>query len=183
MCGRIVPLAVAALGLSLTPASAQTFALWQGPETSRPAYPRPGNLSRYERVYRLVGNNGPDHLYTTDPNEVRRVTDTGSYRLERGGFYALDRQYPGTVPLYRFCTANVRHLLGTSVRDGAAAGGRLEGMIGYVYTEPAPGTTPLYAWYNPASGDYFYTTDPSGELAPLGNMRYQGVVCYVLPAA
>jgi hypothetical protein len=53
-----------------------------------------------------------------------------------------------------------------------------EGIVGYVYAEPEPGTVPLYRYLRAGFGDHFYTTDtpPSG---PPGYV-YEGVACHVL---
>jgi uncharacterized protein DUF5648 len=49
----------------------------------------------------------------------------------------------------------------------APAGGyQREGISGYVYKTARADTVPIYRWYNPASGDHFYTRDQNGELGP-----------------
>jgi Repeat of unknown function (DUF5648) len=40
--------------------------------------------------------------------------------------------------------------------------------------------TALYRWWNDKVGDHFYTTDPSGELAPQSGYSYVGITGYVL---
>lgn len=145
--------------------------------------PKAGPPPGHQNVYRLGGVNVTDHLYTTNANEVRTLTDSGAYRLEGVGFYVLDREYKDSVPLYRFGTAAGRHFLHTDRAAGNAEGVKLEGPIGYVDPQQRAGTVPLYAWVNPANGDCFYTTDRAGEQAPTMGMQYKGVVCYVGPTS
>ncbi|MCX6674186.1 MAG: hypothetical protein NTY37_10465 [Methanothrix sp.] len=40
-------------------------------------------------------------------------------------------------------------------------------------------TTALYRWYNSGNGDHFYTTDPTGELAPSSGYVSEGITGYV----
>jgi hypothetical protein len=149
-----------------------------GPLPRPKAGPSPG----YRNVYRLAGINIGDHLYSTDGNEIRSLTDAGAYRLDGVGFRVRDREYPNSVPLYRFSTPTGRHFLHTDQSAGSAEGATRGGLIGYVDSQPRPGTVPLYAWFNPATGDSFYTTDRTGEQAPQMGMQYRGIVCYVSPA-
>ena len=60
---------------------------------------------------------------------------------------------------------------------------RLEGVVGYVYSEPRPGTVPLHRWVNHYRGDHCYTTvaGPSGQPGPA--FTYEGVVAHVPAAA
>jgi hypothetical protein len=44
------------------------------------------------------------------------------------------------------------------------------------------GTVPFYRWHNPASGDYLYTTHPTGEVASMLGYVYQGMLGYVFPS-
>jgi len=39
--------------------------------------------------------------------------------------------------------------------------------------------TALYRWFSTRSGDHFYTTDPSGELAPSTGYNYEGITGYI----
>jgi hypothetical protein len=137
----------------------------------------------YQPVYRLAGLAAPDHLYTTDGDEARRVAASGTYRFEGAGFFVMDQQYSGSVPLYRMLTPTGRHILSTNPAAPGSQGARMEGAIGYVDPRPHSGTVALYAWFNPSNGDSLYTTDPGGEWAPRLGMQYVGVVCFVAPAA
>jgi len=40
-------------------------------------------------------------------------------------------------------------------------------------------TTALYRWYNSGNGDHFYTTDPTGELAPSSGYVSEGITGYI----
>jgi hypothetical protein len=40
-------------------------------------------------------------------------------------------------------------------------------------------TTALYRWYNSGNGDHFYTTDPTGELAPRDGYVSEGITGYI----
>jgi hypothetical protein len=148
-----------------------------GPPPQVGAVPPAGHKS----VYRLSGVNVTDHLYTTEANEMRRLTDSNTYRLDGVSFYVLDQEYKDSVPLYRFGTAAGRHFLHTDRAAANAEGVKLEGPIGYVDPQPRPGTVPLYGWANPTNGDCFYTTDRAGEQARNMGMQSRGIVCYVAP--
>jgi hypothetical protein len=55
---------------------------------------------------------------------------------------------------------------------------RSEGVAGYVYLTPRPGTTPLYRWVNPRHGDHLFTT---GQAEPDRRAyRSEGIACHVL---
>ena len=42
-----------------------------------------------------------------------------------------------------------------------------------------PPTTALYRWYNSGNGDHFYTTDPTGELAPSSGYIAEVITGYI----
>jgi hypothetical protein len=46
-------------------------------------------------------------------------------------------------------------------------------------SSPSSLYTALYRWFNAQSGDHFYTTDPSGELAPTSGYDYEGITGYI----
>lgn len=52
-----------------------------------------------------------------------------------------------------------------------------EGIVGYVYPEPRPGTVALTRWFHPRQGHHLYTTTPEG-LERKGYVS-EGVACYV----
>jgi hypothetical protein len=59
---------------------------------------------------------------------------------------------------------------------------KLDGVAGYVFATPQPGTFPLYRWARPGPGDHFYTTSPQ---APSGHPYYvyETIACYVFAEA
>jgi hypothetical protein len=52
-----------------------------------------------------------------------------------------------------------------------------EGVVGYVYPEPRPGTVALTRWFHPRRGHHLYTITPEG-LERQGYVA-EGVACYV----
>ena len=54
---------------------------------------------------------------------------------------------------------------------------QLEGIIGHVFAEAHPDTTPLYRWLHPKNGSHYYTTTPNAPDRP--NSVSDGVTCYV----
>jgi hypothetical protein len=52
-----------------------------------------------------------------------------------------------------------------------------EGIVGYVFLSPQPGTVPLYRWFNARMGSHEYTTSPGGPGRPA--LVSEGVACYV----
>ncbi len=54
---------------------------------------------------------------------------------------------------------------------------QLEGITGYVFAEPLPGTTPLERWLHPKNGSHYYTTTPHAPDRP--NSVSDGVCCHV----
>ncbi|KAJ6125878.1 hypothetical protein N7471_010371 [Penicillium samsonianum] len=63
--------------------------------------------------------------------------------------------------------------------ERAPSGGyQREGTTGYVYSTQQPGTVPIFRWFNPQSGDHFYTADPNGELAR-PTYRFEGIGWYM----
>jgi hypothetical protein len=145
------------------------------PAPREQAAPAPGHKS----VYRLIATDSHEHLFTSDANEADRLVRQGSFRMEGIGFTVLDKQYNGSVPLYRVVRPDAFHFLTTDPNAGAAQGVRQEGIVGYIDTQARPGTQALHAWRNTENGAVFYTTDPAGEQAPQIGLQYAGVVGYV----
>jgi hypothetical protein len=54
---------------------------------------------------------------------------------------------------------------------------RSEGITGYVFSEPQPGTVPLYRWLHPRDGSHFYTVVPAAPDRP--NAVGEGATCHV----
>ena len=55
---------------------------------------------------------------------------------------------------------------------------RPEGIAGYVFAEPQPGTVPLYRWLHPSDRSHFYTLRPGVRDRPKSVL--EGVACHVL---
>ncbi len=55
---------------------------------------------------------------------------------------------------------------------------RPEGIAGYVFAEPQPGTVPLYRWLHPSDRSHFYTLRPGAPDRPKSVL--EGVACHVL---
>jgi hypothetical protein len=56
-----------------------------------------------------------------------------------------------------------------------------EGIVGYVFSMPQPGTVPLYRRFDRRTGSHEYTTNP--VLADRPNLVSEGIACYVFDAA
>ena len=56
-----------------------------------------------------------------------------------------------------------------------------EGIVGYVFSTPQPGTIPLYRWFDRRVGSHEFTTSPGGPDRPY--MVNEGIVCYVFDRA
>ena len=54
---------------------------------------------------------------------------------------------------------------------------RSEGIAGYVFAEPQPGTVPLYRWFHPRHGSHYYTTSPGAPDRP--NSVSEGIIGHV----
>jgi len=52
-----------------------------------------------------------------------------------------------------------------------------EGVVGYVYATPHPGTQPLFRWFGQRSGTHFYSTTP--EAPPHARYVEEGIACHV----
>ena len=103
------------------------------------------------------------------------------------GYIATSEQ-PGTTALYRWNNPRKGSHFYTTDPTGELApssGYTSEGIIGYIVAPQQPQqpqqpeTKALYRWYNPQSGDYFYTTDPAGEIAPSNGYISEGIVGYI----
>jgi Repeat of unknown function (DUF5648) len=112
-----------------------------------------------EPVWRFNGDRG-GHFYTTSCEEGEFAR--GEYKMAWEGnpnpaFFIEGYNTPGTVPFYRFFDGT-HHFYTTSSNAEGADGFSPEGIIGFIYSNMAKGTTPLYRSYNPGSQDHFYTT-------------------------
>ena len=107
------------------------------------------------------------------------------YNYTGPGFRVLANQEEGSVALYRyynpevidhFYTTNQAEINVTEVDQVGNYGYKLEGVLGYCFSNPTTGTKPLHRYYNKELNDRFYT------IYFEGNARYEGIQCYVYPA-
>jgi hypothetical protein len=92
-----------------------------------------------------------------------------------------------SYPIYRWVNAQNHAHCFTADTNYQQAGFSLEGRQ-FALLNPNPivaplttGTVPLYSWFDPNTGAYFYCTDPSGELAPENGFVSQGVLGHISP--
>ena len=119
------------------------------------------------------------------------VRTSGQFQAGAGGGTAVTT--PGAVPpgsatgahapIYRADNAQTgQHLYTTNQSEIASVQGQgwtSVGVVGFVATGQAPGTTPLYRLSNP-NGDHLYTTDANERSALLGQgWGDEGVIGYV----
>ena len=161
-------------------------------------------ISGTAALYRWYNSGNGDHFYTTDPNG--ELAPSSGYTYEGIVGYIATSQISGTAALYRwYNSGNGDHFYTTDPSGELAPSGGYtsEGITGYVWDKliPAPTfsiapiyrlinppifvyhpistLTALYRWYNSGNGDHFYTTDPSGELAPSGGYTSEGITGYI----
>jgi hypothetical protein len=110
------------------------------------------------------------------PRDARRSQALLVYNPQRGlhEFFLLEYrngvagEEAGSKPLYSWWNADRDDNFATSDagwagrrNDIRADGYRFTRNLGYVLTEPAAGTMPLYSWWNESRGDNLTTTDPN----------------------
>lgn len=152
-------------------------------------------------LYRYWKGLKTDHFYTTNIEEIgTAIPQTeGRFEYTSEGIQCLIYCKPkaGTVPFYRywsggevidhFYTTNAGEI-GTVTKGQVGAHGYVsEGIAGYCFPNPVPGTIPLYRYYAAHAMDHFYTTNSqevgttiAGETGLYG-YRSEGIVGYVFP--
>jgi hypothetical protein len=151
--------------------------------TPRYPYYRPAPRPWTVPVYQLYNPGSGETLFTSEAGDMYGYTSSGSYQNEGVAFRLLAGAGPGLAPLYRLTTANGTFCLGTMTVPGYVdPRGPIDRTLGYISIDRREGWVALYEWYNPATGLWFYTTDPRGGSAPGAGYRYQHVVGYVMPA-
>lgn len=148
------------------------------------------------KLYRYWGNG--DHFYTTNVKEIGTSTpgQRGNHGYTSEGTQCLiyTSQVYGTVPLYRyysaavidhFYTTNAKEIGTTTPGQSGNHGYKSEGVTGYCFPKPTPGTVPLYRYFGGPS-DHFYTTNSReiGTTTPGVSKRgytSEGVACWVIP--
>ena len=53
----------------------------------------------------------------------------------------------------------------TDGENAGRVGHRLQGIVGYIYRDPQPGTVPLFRFYDPVRHQHFYTLHANAEFA------------------
>lgn len=176
------PILSTALLLAAAGAAAAQFPLRQPPTALTQGFPgdprfgpapfAPGAVP----VTQLRSLQSGEFLYTNDPQEANTLAAQGTHQVEGTAFSVLPRRTPGMRALVRYIRGNGTHFLATSRQPA-----RPEMTLGYVYTQPVPGSVPLITWHNPQASQDFYTTDPNNlQPAQLGFQRAD-VLGYVLP--
>ncbi len=126
------------------------------------------------RLYRIAG--APPGRKVMVPDVVGRSLEDAQVALGQAG---LDAKVVGRQDTLDPALADqVVHQAppgGTELPDGNHVNLRL-------YRFAVAQLVDVHRWFHPASGDHFYTTDPSGELAPSSGYTNEGVAGYVLPA-
>ncbi|WP_404827412.1 hypothetical protein [Ferribacterium limneticum] len=81
--------------------------------------------------------------------------------------------------------AHADHFYTTSPTGELAqkAGYKVEGVAGFVYSNPSPNTVPLYRWFKSTNGAHFYTTDANGEIAGSQGYKAEGIAFYCAASA
>ena len=146
-----------------------------------PFQPTPPTAPGEVPVYRVSNHNTNEHIYTTDPNEVATLLQSGQYTFEGATFEVGAQPGQGLVPLYRCIRPNGMHFLTTSPpQQFGPSAGQIEHRLGYIATQDQQNLRPLFAWMNPDTGLGFYTTDPNGEYAMQSGYQPEGLLGYVV---
>jgi len=129
-------------------------------------------------LYRGVNRDGA-HMYSPNPDDI---TPRG-YRSEGAAWSLMSSEGRGMTPLYRLVSAQGDSLLTVdpSERDSAIDQGYQDlGIAGYIATSQWRGTVPLFRFYNPGTGQHFYTaSEQERERVARSGMNDEGVAGYV----
>lgn len=82
----------------------------------------------------------------------------------------------GAIPLYEYVSGDKRYI--TPNYYSSYPGYINNGILGFAFTTPVVGTTPLYRFVNSANGNHYYTIIDEGVMPDYVN---HGIVCYVYP--
>ncbi len=92
--------------------------------------------------------------------------------------YIESKRLKQLFPLYEYFRANKMDHYATSVWQGLANGlWEYQGVIGYVYLGPEPGTIPLYLYYNKECVNHYCTPVYQGEKK--GDYVLEGITAYI----
>ncbi|CAO2658185.1 Nn.00g059080.m01.CDS01 [Neocucurbitaria sp. VM-36] len=95
-------------------------------------------------VYRFLHPDG-DHFYTTERNGIAEQV---GYTFERIGWHMPVEQGPDNTGYYRFYNPDTNDHLLTTDPFGEVLGYRNDGLLGYIYNYPKPGSIQLQGFVN-----------------------------------
>ena len=132
-------------------------------------------------VYRFYNAKTGDHFYTISEDEKTILVKNtqGNYLPEGVAFYANNTQASGSVPVYRLYNSTTGDHFYTISEDeknalanNSQSGYASEGVAFYAYASQVSGSSPVYRFFNSATGDHFYTISEDEKnyliLSPLG---------------
>lgn len=144
-------------------------------------------------VYRFLNVKNGAHFFTDSGQERDQLILTNStYHLEGWTFSVSDGSDAKDAPVYRFynpktnahfwtiAQAEADYLKG-QISKGASKM-HYDGEVFSAYTTAATGTTPLYRFYDDASGSHFYTSNTHERdqiINTLHHYHYEGIAFYV----
>jgi len=120
------------------------------------------------------------HFYTAypsiEPNQASGWRQEGVVK-----FALLNVQKNGTIPLYRLQKGIHLYTVSETERADAIKNGFVdEGIVGYLFPNPAPGLNPLYSWYNKNTSVRFLSLYQSeGPAITAAGYAYEGPIGYV----
>lgn len=133
-------------------------------------------------VYRWNGNG--EHFYTTD--RAGEAAASRGYVKETAAFAVSAVRRDGMIPIYRLQRgAHLYTKSGKERADALTKGFADEGVLGYIFANPAPGLIALHSWRDSRTGSRFLSAarDAEGPAIEKSGSRYEGIVGYVFPNA
>lgn len=152
--------------------------------------PMPPSASTPTLLYRLVGKEHGDHLFTTYLPEVDSAITKQHYTQEGNCCFVFSAAVPGSIPLYRLRgtkTGDRFYTTSASERDAALRnqGYVLENTCCFVPSSASQQTTPLYRLENSKKKLHFYTISPVERDNAVLHYGYtsEGTCCLVIATA
>jgi Protein of unknown function (DUF1566)/Repeat of unknown function (DUF5648) len=141
-------------------------------------------------AYRFYNTANGVHFYTLSEQERNWVqANLPHFSFEGQGFFAVPTQVDELSPVYRFYNTRTGahfYTINPSERDHVIATlssvFTYEGVAWYGSTVPGPGWSPIYRFFNTATGTHFYTATPAERdnvRNTLPNFNYEGIGYYV----
>src|SRR5262245_47635616 len=96
---------------------------------------QPPDLYETHPVYLVRNVQSGEFVYTADRSEIAGLEWARTHERSGPVFHTFRRQAPGTIPLMRYVRGDGTHFLATSPQPA-----RYEGVVGFVYAQPQPGT-------------------------------------------